>query len=183
MSTQRLGAMAFVTRKRRLGPASQMDRLVSIHLSHDGKLPEVEAAWLHHRFTQIQPFQDGNGRIARALATLLFVKAGWFPLVVRDRERTRYIGALEKADSGNLQPLVEYFARLQKQEFLRALSIAEDVDKFRRVSHGIQSVRPRLQTRREALGEEWGKANQIADVLRDYAQDRLTNVALNWSAK
>jgi len=22
--------------------------------------PEIEAAWLHHRFTQIHPFQDGN---------------------------------------------------------------------------------------------------------------------------
>ena len=27
--------------------------------------PEVEAAWLHHRFTQIHPFEDGNGRVAR----------------------------------------------------------------------------------------------------------------------
>ena len=43
---------------------------------------EVEAAWLHHRFTQIHPYQDGNGRVARALASLLFIKAGWFPVVV-----------------------------------------------------------------------------------------------------
>ncbi len=29
----------------------------------------LTGAWLHHRFTQIHPFQDGNGRVARALLT------------------------------------------------------------------------------------------------------------------
>ena len=46
--------------------ASEMDRLIEFHMAHDGIAPEVEAAWLHHRFAQIHPFQDGNGRIARA---------------------------------------------------------------------------------------------------------------------
>ena len=79
---------------------SEMDRLIALHHQHGDVAPEVEAAWLHHRFAQIHPFQDGNGRIARALATLVFVKAGWFPLVVRDQERALYIGALEAADDG-----------------------------------------------------------------------------------
>ena len=102
---------------------SEMDRLIGLHHGHDDVAPEVEAAWLHHRFTQIHPFQDGNGRIARALATLVFVKAGWFPLVVRDRDRAKYISALESADDGNLMPLIKYFASLQQDEFVRALSI------------------------------------------------------------
>lgn len=91
---------------------SEMDRLIAWHHQHqhNGVPPEVEAAWLHHRFAQIHPFQDGNGRIARALATLVFVKAGWFPLVVRNQDRAKYIGALEIADKGDLKPLVEYFS-------------------------------------------------------------------------
>src|SRR5262249_50746093 len=50
--------------------ASEMDRLIEMHLKHiqDGIPPEVESAWLHHRFTQIHPFQDGNGRVARAIS-------------------------------------------------------------------------------------------------------------------
>jgi len=44
--------------------ASEMDRLIELHLQHDDVTPEVEAAWLHHRFAQIHPFQDCNGRIA-----------------------------------------------------------------------------------------------------------------------
>ena len=74
--------------------ASEMDRLIDVHLEHGerGVPPEIEAAWLHHRFTQIHPFQDGNGRVARALATLVMIREGWFPLVVTDAGRGDYIG-------------------------------------------------------------------------------------------
>ena len=158
---------------------AEMDRLIELHHAHlhADTVPEVEAAWLHHRFTQIHPFQDGNGRIARTLATLVFVKGGWFPLIVRDRERALYLTALEQADSGNLKPLVDYFARLQKDEFVRALSIAEDVMKSRRVEDAIKSVRQRLQARRDALVAEWETAKSLAAALRDLAQTRLDAVA------
>ena len=104
--------------------AAEMDRLIELRRGHESVAPEVEAAWLHHRFTRIHPFQDGNGRIARALATLVFVKAGWFPLVVRNEGRARYLNALERADAGDLSELVKLFASLQKDELLKALSIA-----------------------------------------------------------
>ena len=103
--------------------AAEMDRLIELHEAHVSVAPEVEAAWLHHRFTQIHPFQDGNGRIARALATLVFVKAGWFPLVVRNEGRVRYLDALERADGGDLRELVRLFAGLQEDELLKALSM------------------------------------------------------------
>ena len=72
--------------------AAEMDRLTTLHEEHQTAAvpPEVEAAWLHHRFTQIHPFQDGNGRIARALATLVFLRAGWFPLVITRDTRLDY---------------------------------------------------------------------------------------------
>ena len=56
--------------------ASEMDRLVAIHAQQvlNAVAGEVRAAWLHHRFTQIHPFQDGNGRVARALASLVLVQ-------------------------------------------------------------------------------------------------------------
>ena len=95
--------------------AAEMDRLIKLHEGHVGVPPEVEAAWLHHRFTQIHPSQDGNGRIARALATLVFVKARWFPLVVRNEGCVRYLDALELADRGDLRELVKLFAGFQKR--------------------------------------------------------------------
>lgn len=108
--------------------ASEMDRLIDMHETQ-GQLnvsPEISAAWLHHRFTQIHPFQDGNGRVARALASLVFIKAGWFPLVISRDTRDEYIEALERADKNDLEPLVELMSRIQKSAFFRAVSISED---------------------------------------------------------
>ena len=46
-----------------------MNRLFEMHEEFKAKpLPtEVRAAWLHHRYVQIHPFQDGNGRTGRLL--------------------------------------------------------------------------------------------------------------------
>ena len=118
---------------------AEMDQMIAWHVDHDDVAPEVEAAWLHHRFVQIHPFQDGNGRIARALATLIFVKADWLPLVVRDSERGRYIDALERADDGDLRPLVMFFAGLQRREFVKALGVARDVEQTLRVDARVRS--------------------------------------------
>jgi Fic family protein len=105
-----------------------MENLVRMYRDAEGThTAEVKAAWLHHRFTQIHPFQDGNGRVARALATLVFLREGLFPLVVRDSDRKEYIGALETADSNNLGPLVAFFASRQREAILRAIGLEQQV--------------------------------------------------------
>ena len=157
--------------------SSEMDRLIEMHLEHVDVSPEVEAAWLHHRFTQIHPFQDGNGRVARSLATLVFVKSGWFPLVVRDRDRSTYINALEAADEGDLEELIKYFTALQKDEFIRALSIVRDVLHSIKAEDAIRAARNELQRRRDSSMAEWEHARDTANALRGRAEDRLREVA------
>ena len=111
--------------------ASEMDNLIKMNNDYTAKkiAPEVRAAWLHHRFTQIHPFQDGNGRVARCLATLIFIRAGGFPLTIRDinGERDRYLDALEAADHGDLQPLISIFTTSQRREIIKAISISREV--------------------------------------------------------
>ncbi len=99
----------------------EMERLIRWHEDHTDVAPEVEAAWLHHRFTQIHPFQDGNGRTARALATLVFLQKGYFPLVITNDSRKDYFDALEKADYGDLRPLAAFFAQRAKDTFIQAI--------------------------------------------------------------
>ena len=108
--------------------ASEMERLVEIHHSHVAKEApgDVQAAWLHHRFTQIHPFQDGNGRAARALASLALVKDGLFPLVITRDDRPAYISALEAADAGDLSPLLAVFGKSQATQFRKASAISTD---------------------------------------------------------
>lgn len=109
--------------------ASEMDRLVAMHQEHldAGVAPEVEAAWLHHRFSQIHPFQDGNGRVCRALASMVLVRAGLFPLVVTRDDKDKYLDALEAADKGSLTALVELFAALQRSQFRKATALSENI--------------------------------------------------------
>ena len=82
--------------------------------------PLLVAAWLHHRFAQIHPFPDGNGRVTRALVTWHLVQHDHLPIVVTRHDRDDYIDALEAADDGNLDPLVEFTARLHRRSILRA---------------------------------------------------------------
>ena len=156
--------------------AAEMDSLVEMHAQHGDAAPEVEAAWLHHRFVQIHPFQDGNGRIARALATLIFIKANWLPLVVRDRDRGDYIAALEAADEGQLRPLVAFFAKLQRKQFINALGIARDLDTRVRVDARIQAMKQQLAKRRMSLEREWQTAIDKAARLQEVAAQRLGEV-------
>src|SRR5665213_4326102 len=78
--------------------AAEMDRLITLHNEHEkkGTPTEVEAAWLHHAFTQIHPFQDGNGRLARLIASYVFIRENYFPLTLVDnQDREAYISSLE----------------------------------------------------------------------------------------
>lgn len=103
----------------------EMERLVEMHLGHADRNvpPEVEAAWLHHRFVQIHPFQDGNGRVGRALASLVLIRGGLFPLVVPRAEKSAYLDLLRVADEGQLRPLVQLVARRQESAYRRAVDL------------------------------------------------------------
>ena len=93
---------------------SEMDRLLAFHESHrDLDLaPEVEAAWLHHEFVRIHPFQDGNGRISRLLMAYAYAKAGEFPPVIPAQNKMDYIDSLEAADAGDFPAFVTYLGDL-----------------------------------------------------------------------
>ncbi|MGC1393711.1 MAG: Fic family protein [Coleofasciculaceae cyanobacterium] len=161
--------------------ASEMDTLIALHHQHhDQKVPpEIESAWLHHRFTQIHPFQDGNGRVARCLGSLVFIQANWFPLVLTRDDRAVYIAALEEADQGDLSNLINLFAKSQKQAFLRSLGLSEQVlSEARRTQVIISSIADKLRQNQSAsIQERCNKAESFASSLFDIASHRLHDVA------
>lgn len=161
--------------------AAEMDRMIELFSTHAETAPEVEAAWLHHRFTQIHPFQDGNGRAARCLATLVFLKAGWFPLVIRDtkEERLRYLDALEAADHGDLEPLVAVFAAAQKRALVQALGISGQVLRLTKAEQIVNATRELLLKREQTRRAEWNKAKTTARRLQEIATLRFREVAQN----
>ncbi len=157
--------------------ASEMDRLVEMHADHQKQevQSEVKAAWFHHRFTQIHPFQDGNGRVARAIASLILIKDGLFPLIVTREIKHDYIDALEAADNGDLTKLVNLFSKLQASQFNKASNISEAVlieENVDAALDGLIKAAERVATeQRKELQNVFGLAKfvegQIAERLKD----------------
>jgi prophage maintenance system killer protein len=151
---------------------SEMDNLVDIFNSKlENSHVLVKAAFLHHAFVQIHPFQDGNGRIARLLTSFVLIREGLFPFSIDRSDRTRYIDSLESADAGEYQPLVDIVASDQVASISRALSwrIVSDADGYDGV---LQVFGEKLLDYRQAEAE--GRNQRIRDnmaivfsVLRD----------------
>ncbi len=158
--------------------ASEMDRLIEMYTDHQPREipPEVEAAWLHHRFSQIHPFADGNGRVARAISSLVFIKAGWFPLIVKREDWTRYIEALEKADLEDLRPLVALFVEAQRTALIQATEVAYDVTPIATADEAIAAVRDRLLQRGRLPLKEWLAAKQTAAQLHSSVTQRFGQI-------
>lgn len=135
--------------------------------------PLIVAAWVHHRFTQIHPYQDGNGRVARALTTFILLQADLLPLVIDRDLRVAYIDSLEKADDfGDLGQLAGLFARLERNAVLQALSIDADgeiASQRSLTSAVIESLAAKFGRRRAERHAELRHVNVLAESLRTRA--------------
>ncbi len=107
---------------------SELDNLLTWYHEYAAKPDEYHpllvAAWLHHRFAQIHPFADGNGRVTRALVTWRLVQHQYLPIVVTRDDRNDYIDALEAAADGDLGPSVTFTADLQRRAILETMAAA-----------------------------------------------------------
>lgn len=158
--------------------ASEMERLIEMHLDHiKNDVPiDVQAAWLHHRFTQIHPFQDGNGRIARSIASLVLIKGGLFPLSVTRDDKLKYIEALEKADNDDLQPLIRLIAKLQRTQLRKASAISSDLIG----EESIDDTLDRMEKLSKTIGEErrksYKKLSSVVQPVAGHIRSRLNEI-------
>ncbi len=156
----------------------EMESLIRMYREvEENHTPEVKSAWLHHRFTQIHPFQDGNGRVARALASLVFLREGLFPLVIRESDRKEYIDALETADAGDLGPLVSLFARRQRDAILKALGLEQQVQQSKYSEQIVASALELLRGRFSREQESVSLVYKHASKLYTHVQDKFKHLA------
>jgi len=93
-----------------LSTAPEMQRLVA-ELGSDAfeaAHPAYQAAYAHYAFVSIHPFADGNGRVARALASIYLYRSDSMPLMIYAEQRAAYLDALEAADAGRHQRFVDF---------------------------------------------------------------------------
>ena len=97
----------------------------------EGKLSPIElAALFHYRYIRIHPFEDGNGRIARLMVNYILTRHNYPMIVVRSREKSKYLEALHQsdlevgsapsdgahADIKDIRPFLKYFNELVATE-------------------------------------------------------------------
>lgn len=70
--------------------------------------PVLQASYAHYAFVVIHPFADGNGRVARALASVYTYRSHSVPLLILADTRKEYIEALIEADKGNVQRFIDF---------------------------------------------------------------------------
>jgi Fic family protein len=71
--------------------------------------PVLQASYCHYAFVVIHPFADGNGRVARALASTFFYRAQSIPLVIFESQKPAYLDALALADGKDHGPVISFF--------------------------------------------------------------------------
>jgi len=99
-----------------------MDDLI-VNIQKSRMNPVETAAFLHHRFVEIHPFIDGNGRTARLLSNLYLIRNGYPPVVLKKEDRGKYYAALRNADDGNLSPFANFIAKAVSTSLTHYLSI------------------------------------------------------------
>lgn len=67
------------------------------------------AAMIHAKLTWIHPFEDGNGRTARAIMNFILMKKGFPMFFIPVEKREEYYHSLDFADTGDYK---EYIARM-----------------------------------------------------------------------
>jgi Fic family protein len=83
----------------------------------------IVAAYFHHKFVEIHPFSDGNGRVARLISNLLLMSSGYPPVVLRKEDRKKYYDYLKKADAGNLGPFATFIGKALDESLTYYISI------------------------------------------------------------
>jgi Fic-DOC domain mobile mystery protein B len=88
---------------------------VRYRIEHATYPPDETAIQFHHQLVLIHPFPNGNGRHARLTADVLLIKLGhpaltWglANLAKEGEARAKYLEAIRAADSGDIQPLVNF---------------------------------------------------------------------------
>ncbi|MCZ7383394.1 MAG: Fic family protein [Candidatus Methanoperedens sp.] len=106
-----------------------MDELIE-KITQCKRHPVDIAAFLHHRFVEIHPFIDGNGRASRLLTNLYLITQGYPPIVLKIEDRGKYYRFLRAADAGNIVPFANFIAKAVDESLTMYLSISGGVDEL-----------------------------------------------------
>lgn len=86
-----------------------------------GAHPVLQAAYAHYGLVVIHPFADGNGRVARALASVYLYRRPGVPLVIFADQKEAYLDGLEEADEGRPR----FFVRFVQERVIDVIGLVQ----------------------------------------------------------
>lgn len=119
--------------------------------------PVTQAAYAHYAFVSVHPFADGNGRVARALASTFLYRGLGVPLVIFADQKADYLNALEAADAGSYAG----FLRFLSERVIDTIGmIREEV-----LTATVPDVAVQMDSLRPLLSGQGGLAHQEIDAI------------------
>lgn len=131
--------------------------------------PVLQAAYAHYGLVVIHPFADGNGRVARALASAFTYRAISMPIVILSEHKEAYLGSLEAADRGDFQSFVGFMLARS----LDTIQLVDESLRGARVSTPEESAAAisKLYTTRGGYSED--QVDEAGEQLLQLSQDEL----------
>jgi Fic family protein len=138
--------------------------------------PVVQAAYAHYALAAVHPFADGNGRVARAVASVYLYRGLSVPLLVLAEQRSEYFRSLRLADEGS----PEAFVALVSDAARNALAMVTEslrVALAPRPEDALQSIRNLLIAQGGLTHKELDSvAVVLADTVRNALAERISEL-------
>lgn len=121
----------------------QMQRLIRWFKDQEDRLHPIElAAIAHHKFVHIHPFFDGNGRAARLFLNLILMQKGYPLVIILKHDRKKYYNVLQKADAGDLKPIVRFIAQSVERSLHIHLKVLQPQKKKQKKYLPLSTIAP-----------------------------------------
>jgi fido (protein-threonine AMPylation protein) len=99
---------------------AEMDSLIKWYHANRGKLHPIHLiARFHGRFTEIHPFEDGNGRVGRFLINAILLELGYPLLIIRKSSRVAYLNCLHAFDHHSEAQLTRFLLEKFKETYFK----------------------------------------------------------------
>ena len=107
---------------------------------------------------------------------MVFIKDGYFPLVINRDDLVKYIDALESADRGDLSSLVALFSKIQKRALTKAVGRAVDVRPVKTVDEALTATRDMLVDLGRIIPAQYLTAKQHAQNLSSLVLNKFNGM-------
>jgi Fic family protein len=140
--------------------------------------PLLQTSYAHYCLVAIHPFADGNGRVARAVASTHLYRAASIPLLVLSDQRLEYFRALELADARDSEPFVAFVG----EEARSAISMIIDALKSAiapNPENAVSALKRLLVAQGGLTHQELGAiASQLLGILASTINQRVQELGL-----